>query len=181
MKTYKLWTAAMVVLGLAGAAGVQAASESPQEAADCAAMFLKTDPDIKTFFDNSAGYVIFPAVTKGAIGIGGAQGGGWVYEKGQVIGQAKLTQVTLGWQLGGQSYSEIIFFETADSLNSFKRGEFAMSAEIGAIAAASGAAAKAKYKQGVAVFTMAKSGLMFEASVGGQKFRFTPIAPAKKP
>jgi lipid-binding SYLF domain-containing protein len=85
-----------------------------------------------------------------------------------------MTQVTVGAQLGGQQYSEIIFFDSKDALDNFKGGHFEMSAQVSAVAAAEGASANAKYRQGVAVFTMAKGGLMYEASIGGQKFTFHP-------
>jgi len=165
----------MMAFVMAGAGRAVAASETEKEAQDTVAMFLKTDPSLKQFFDNCAGYAIFPEVTKAAIGLGGAQGGGYVYEKNKLIGKAKLTQMTLGWSLGGQSYAELIFFETADALNAFKKSEMVLAAQLSAVAAADGAAAKATYKLGMAVFTMTKGGLMFEASVGGQKFRFTPL------
>ena len=163
-----------LALGLSSANGV--AAESEQEAQDVVVLFLKTDPGLKQFFDNCAGYAVFPAVTKAAVGIGGAQGGGYVYEKNRLTGLAKLTQMTLGWSLGAQSYAELVFFETNDALNQFKKNETVLSAQVGAVAAAQGASAKAKYQVGVAVFTISKNGLMFEASVGGQKFQFTPQA-----
>jgi len=92
-----------------------------------------------------------------------------------LLGVAELIQVTVGLQLGGQSYAEIIFFENETTLESFKEGRFALSAQASAVALSEGASANAKYELGVAVFTMARSGLMFEASVGGQKFSFTPL------
>jgi lipid-binding SYLF domain-containing protein len=146
-----------------------------KEVADTIQLFKKTDEGMAKFFDGAAGYALFPTVGKGAIGVGAAHGSGLVYEKGKLIGETSLTQVTLGLQLGGQSYSELIFFETAEALEAFKKGKFALSAQVSAVAAASGASANAKYQLGVAVFTLAKGGLMYEASVGGQKFKFKPI------
>ncbi len=134
--------------------------------------FLKEDAGMSKFFNGSYGYVIFPNVGKGGLGIGGAAGNGAVYEQGNFIGYAKLTQVSIGFQAGGQAYREVIFFETADELNRFKANKIEFSAQVSAVAAASGASANAKYVEGVAVFTMAKGGLMYEASVGGQKFKF---------
>ena len=145
-----------------------------KEATDTVQLFKKTDGGMAKFFEGAAGYAVFPGVGKGGIGLGGAHGTGLVYEKGQLIGETSLTQVTLGLQLGGQSYAELIFFETTDALDAFKKGKFALSAQVSAVAAASGASANAKYELGVAVFTLAKSGLMYEASVGGQKFKFKP-------
>ncbi|MBI5395316.1 MAG: hypothetical protein HZA91_08485 [Verrucomicrobia bacterium] len=175
MKRVLLSVALTMAFAVAGADRAVAVTETEKEAQDVVAMFLKSDPSLKQFFATCAGYAVFPEVTKGAIGIGGAQGGGYVYEKNTLIGKSKLTQVTLGWALGGQSYAELIFFETADALNAFKKSETVLAAQLSAVAAADGAAAKATYKLGLAVFTMTKGGLMFEASIGGQKFRFTPL------
>jgi len=111
-------------------------------------------------------------VGKGAIGIGGARGTGELLVGGKAIGKVTLTQVTVGFQLGGQSYSEVIFFEKQSPLHGFKNGGFAFAAEASAVALTSGASANAAYRNGVAVFTMAKGGLMYEASIGGQKFDF---------
>lgn len=136
--------------------------------------FKTSDPSIQKFFDSSSGYAVFPTVTKGAAGVGAAHGDGEVIHHGAVIGTTSLSQVTVGAQLGGQQYSEIIFFENKDALESFKQGHFTMSAQASAVAAAEGASANARYSSGVAVFTVAKGGLMYEASVGGQKFSFHP-------
>jgi lipid-binding SYLF domain-containing protein len=91
------------------------------------------------------------------------------------VGEASLTQVTVGFQLGGQAYAELIFFETQSALDSFKSSQFALSAQASAVAAAEGASANAKYQLGVSVFTLARGGLMYEASVGGQKFKFQAV------
>jgi len=139
-------------------------------------LFKKTDPQLGKFFQSSVGYAIFPSVGKGALVVGGAAGTGCLYQGGAILGQAKLVQVTIGLQLGGQSYAEVIFFQNDDVIAAFKRNTFEMSAQMSAVAAASGASANAKYRQGVLVFTVAKGGLMYEASVGGQKFTFKPLA-----
>jgi lipid-binding SYLF domain-containing protein len=146
-----------------------------KETQNAIAIFKKTDSELEKLFKKSAGYAVFPTVAKGAIGIGGAHGAGQVYEKGKLIGTASLTQVTIGFQLGGQGYSEVIFFENKEALDNFKESKFALSAQVSAVAAAEGASSNAKYEQGVLVFTIAKTGLMYEASVGGQKFKFTPV------
>src|SRR6185295_12473103 len=103
-------------------------------------------------------------------------GSGIVYEKGRAVGRATLNQVSVGAQIGGQEFAEIIFFETPAALAKFKTGNFAFSASISAVALKSGASANAKYTDGVAVFTATKGGLMLEAAVGGQKFAFEPFA-----
>ena len=132
----------------------------------------RADPKLGRFFGGAAGYVVFATVGKGAAGIGGAHGVGVLFEKGSAIGQATLTQVTIGLQLGGQAYTEVIFFETEKTLAAFKKAEFTMAAQVSAVAAADGASANAKYVDGVSVFTLPKGGLMAEASVGGQKFSY---------
>ena len=134
----------------------------------------KNDPSLKKFFDEATGYAVFPTVGKGAIGVGGAYGKGIVYEKGKSVGFCDLSQATIGFQLGGQAYSEIIFFETPAALEHFKSGNFAFSAQATAVALKSGSGANAKYASGVAVFTLGEAGLMYEASIGGQKFSYKP-------
>ena len=135
---------------------------------------VKSDPGLQKFFDEAAGYAIFPSVGKGAIGVGGAYGRGELYEGGQVVGYCTLTQASIGLQLGGQAYTELIFFETQAALDRFKTGNFAFAAQASAVALKSGASANAKYANGVAVFTMGEAGLMYEASIGGQKFSYEP-------
>jgi len=130
------------------------------------------DPKLVRFFDGAAGYAVFATVGKGAAGIGGAHGEGVLFSKGAPVGKTTLSQLTVGLQLGGQAYTEVIFFETEKALSAFKKGEYTMAAQVSAVAAAAGASANAKYVEGVSVFTLAKGGLMAEASVGGQKFSF---------
>jgi len=150
-----------------------------KDAQEAIAVFKRADPDLSRFFARSAGWAVFPTVGKGAIGIGAAHGSGILFEGGKAVGTCTLTQVTVGFQLGGQAYSEIIFFESAATLADFKKETFALAAQVSAVAAAEGASANAKYEQGVAVFTIAKGGLMYEASVGGQKFSFEPFGKKK--
>ena len=138
------------------------------------AKFKAKDPRVARAFDEAYGYVVFPTVGKGGIGIGGARGRGWVYERGRRIGRASLTQVTIGLQLGGQAYSEVIFFKDKSALDDFTRGNFEFDAQVSAVALTARAAGDLPYRKGVAVVTMAKGGLMYEASVGGQKFSYKP-------
>lgn len=135
----------------------------------------KMDIGLDQFFANSAGYAIFPNVGKGGLIIGGASGNGVVYENGTIIGMADLKQLSIGLKAGGQAMTEIIFFETAADIDEFKDGNFEFSAEASAVAIESGVAVNAKYREGVAVFALPKAGLMANASVGGQKFGFTPL------
>jgi lipid-binding SYLF domain-containing protein len=135
---------------------------------------VKSDTGLKKFFDESAGYAVFPTVGKGAVGVGGAFGRGELYEAGLLEGYCTLTQASIGLALGGQAYTELIFFETQSALDRFKTGNFAFAAQASAVALKSGASANAKYTDGVAVFTMGEAGLMYEASIGGQKFSYKP-------
>jgi len=137
--------------------------------------FIKADALMQSLFDNSYGYVIFPNVGKGAIGIGGAAGNGAVFQKGTLIGMASLKQVSVGFQWGGQAYREVIFFETEADLNRFKENKIEFSGQASAVAVTKGAAANIKYKDGVMIFSQTKGGLMYEASVGGQKFKFRSL------
>lgn len=137
--------------------------------------FRNSDPSMKTFFEKAYGYAIFPTVGKGGLGIGGAYGKGKVYSKGVLNGTSSLMQFTFGLQLGGQAYREIIFFEDKTAFDLFKYGNFEFGAQVSAVAATAGVSANTDYSDGVAIFTIAKSGLMFEASVGGQKFSFEPL------
>jgi lipid-binding SYLF domain-containing protein len=137
--------------------------------------FEQNDPTLAQFLSGAYGYVIFPTIGKGAIGIGGAYGRGEVWEQGKRIGWADMSQATLGVQLGGQSYSELLVFQNKFAMETFKSGNYAFSGNASAVAAASGAAATATYQNGTAVFTRVEGGLMFEASIGGQKFSYAPL------
>lgn len=145
-----------------------------------------------TFFDKAYGYAVFPTVGKGALGIGGARGKGRVYAQGKYVGDATLTQVSIGFQAGGQAYSQIVFFEDERAFREFTSGEFGFGAGVSAVAITAAASATAsttgnsagvsggkkdatttgEYFKGMAVFTIAKGGLMYEAALAGQKFSF---------
>jgi lipid-binding SYLF domain-containing protein len=135
----------------------------------------KADPGIETFFENAAGYAAYPSVGKGGIVVGGAYGKGLVIIDGRVDGRTTMTQATLGLQLGGQVYSQFIFFKDEAAIENFRRGNFEFGAQASAVAATKGASADTSYDKGVAVFTNAAGGLMVEGSVGGQKFTYEPI------
>lgn len=173
----------VLALGLAaGCSDYRASGGSEEQARDRLHLmakqtikdFLAVDPTLKTFIDNAYGYAVFPEVTKGAVGVGGAHGRGVVYRDDRVVGYATLTQGTIGAQLGGQKYQEIIFFENQAAFDNFTAGTTELSAQASAVAASQGASADADYAEGVAVFTLPIGGLMFEASVGGQKFSYQP-------
>jgi lipid-binding SYLF domain-containing protein len=147
-----------------------------------------------TFFANSYGYAVFPTIGKGGMVVGGAYGKGRVYTKGAYVGDTSVTKLSVGFQLGGQAFSEIVFFEDKRAFDEFTNGNFEFGAEASAVAITAGASAAAttagssagasggkhdattvgEYHKGMAVFTVAKGGLMYEASVGGQKFSYTP-------
>jgi len=165
-----LVAAYLVVVGTAFA--WDAALEKKSEAA--IAEFKRADPSIDAFFKEAYGYAVFPEITKGAVGIGGAGGDGVVFQGGAGIGSSSMSQVTVGLQLGGQTYRQVIFFKDKEALDSFKLGNFELAAGASAVAVKSGASKTASYNNGVAIFTMAKGGLMFEAAVGGQKFTYQP-------
>ena len=139
--------------------------------------FKEKDPGMSSFFDQAHAYVVFPTIGKGGVGIGGAYGKGVLFQAGQAVGEASLSQVTIGFQWGGQAYSEIIFFETPEDTERFRKSNFEVAAQASAVAATLGASRDISYEGGVAIFTMAKGGLMYEATVGGQKFKFQEKAP----
>lgn len=148
-----------------------AVEEHDAKAQEAIAVFREKDPSIERFFKEAAAYVVIPTVGKGGFGIGGARGTGLLYENDVPIAIVTLTQLTIGFQMGGQAYSEFIFFEDDIALADFKRGNYELGAQASAVAITKGASADADYNSGVAIFTQAKGGLMYEASVGGQKFK----------
>ncbi|MGA9270894.1 MAG: YSC84-related protein [Lutimonas sp.] len=132
----------------------------------------ESNPTIQKHFYDAHGFVVYPVITKGGLGIGGAGGKGLVFENYKVIGGASLAQATLGLQAGGQQYMEVIFFEDKAALDRFKAGKVKFSGQASAVALKDGASVDMDYQDGVAVFTKAKGGLMAEASLGGQKFKY---------
>jgi uncharacterized membrane protein YoaK (UPF0700 family)/lipid-binding SYLF domain-containing protein len=167
-----------LMLALPAAAESPAVGPSAKDESDAAAViakFKQKDPALARVFAESAGYVVFPTVAKGGLGIGGARGKGYVYEHGRVIGRSTLTQVTVGLQAGGQAYSEVIFFKDSGALANFKRGHLKLDAQASAIALTERVGADLPYRDGIAIVTMAEGGLMYEASVGGQKLSFHPV------
>jgi lipid-binding SYLF domain-containing protein len=172
MKTTRTMSIAAGLAALLAAPAFARADATVKEAKSAVTAMKRADPGLKKFFDHSVGYAVFPSVGKGGLVVGGAGGSGIVFEHGKAVGKTTLSQVTIGAQIGGQAYYEIIFFENAETLVAFKKGEWTMAAQVSAVALSSGASADAKYKEGVAVFTLSKGGAMAEASVGGQNFTF---------
>ena len=156
---------------------------------------FRDSPVVQPYFNNAYGYAIFPTIGKGGVGVGGAHGSGQVYVGDKVTGKTSMSQISIGWQLGGQAYSQIIFFEDKRAYDDFTSGNFEFGAQASAVAITAGAQAQAgstgaaasaspggsagaqktSYHKGMAVFTRAKGGLMYEAAIGGQKFSFEPI------
>jgi len=130
------------------------------------------DPSLAAWFESAYAYAVFPKVGKGGIGIGGAHGKGLVIQGDKTVATTSLSQLTIGFQLGGQVYSQFVMFKDQTAFDNFARGNFEMGAQISAVAITLGASADANYDGGVAVFTIAEGGLMYEATVGGQKFKY---------
>lgn len=133
------------------------------------------DSTFEAALKKAHGYVIFPRAGKGGFIVGGAGGDGEVYEDGRLIGRASLSQVTVGAQIGGQVFMEVILFENEAALNRFKDNEWKWSAQISAVAAEEGVGQKARFTNGAAIIILPVGGLMAEVSVGGQKFEFFPL------
>ena len=137
------------------------------------ALFKNKDPSIEKFFSTSAGYVIMPTIGEGAFIVGGGHGSGEAFEGGAYVGKVTINEVSFGAQVGGQSYSQVIFFEKPADVKKLKDNQFQFNAEVTAVAADKGAAQGASFKDGVATFIIPKKGLMAAAAVGGQKLDFT--------
>ncbi|MBN1662917.1 MAG: lipid-binding SYLF domain-containing protein, partial [Deltaproteobacteria bacterium] len=144
------------------------------EVDEAIAVMKAKDPEIDRFFERSYGYAVLPKVLKGAFVLGGAYGKGIVYQQGQKVGYCNMKQGTLGFSFGGEFFREIVFFRDKEDLDKFKSEEYTFSAQATGVALTAGAAAKADYKSGMAVFITADSGLMVDASLGGQKFNYVP-------
>jgi len=173
----------LVCLGLgivlAGCTTVPGRKESKDvlsaQVKEAIAVFKDKDPEIQRFFDKSYGYAVLPKVAKGAFWIGGAFGRGEVFAQGQMLGYCDMTQATLGFSFGGEYFREIIFFRDKEDMDKFRNEEYTFSAQATGVAATKGAAAKADYKSGMAVFITTDKGLMVDASLGGQRFNFVPM------
>ncbi|WP_430908208.1 YSC84-related protein [Maribacter sp. 2-571] len=130
---------------------------------------------LQEYFSKSAGYAIFPNVGKGGLIIGGASGNGVLYDNGTAVGMANLKELSVGFKAGGKAVAEVIFFESETDLEAFKNGSFELGAEASAIAIKKGVSVNLKFTDGTAVFAMPKTGLMADASVAGQKFKYAPF------
>jgi lipid-binding SYLF domain-containing protein len=182
---FKVWSLGLALLLSVPTASADEYSETVQVFRDAI--------ESKGFFGTAYGYAVFPTIGKAGVGLGGAYGEGRVYAKGQHVGNSSMTQLSIGFQLGAQVYSQIIFFEDARAFDEFTRGNFEFGAQASAVAITAGAQAAAtttgssagasggrkdattvgNYYKGMAVFTVAKGGLMYEASLSGQKFSYS--------
>lgn len=147
-----------------------------QDASSALDLATSTNQSFDAIIGNAPGYAVFPSISKGAAGVGGAYGRGIVYLNGTPVGYTDLSQATIGAQLGGQTYTQFVVFESVEALNRFREGNYEFSAQATAVALHSGRGTNAQFEEGVAVFTMDEKGLMFEAAVGGQKFSYEAFA-----
>ncbi len=139
---------------------------------------IARDASIKSDMDNAAAYAVFPDVGKGGIIVGGAFGRGVVFQHGRIIGYAFITAGSVGGQIGGRSYSELLLFESQAALDRFKLNEVTFGAEATAVALAEGSSAQVNYTNGIAVIVQQEGGLMADASLSGQSFQYTSLADA---
>lgn len=171
----------VIVLLLVGSMGLTVSAQSKkdnkimEDADNAVATLIKENPDLQGYFDKSAGAAVFPNVGKGGFIVGGASGNGVLYEYGKKVGMTSLKEVTVGFQAGGEAVIEVIFFENKADVDKFKDGNFEFQAGISATAVKSGVSMNRDYRDGVAVFTYTKGGLMGDVSVGGQKFKYDPF------
>jgi len=186
MRALTKWAAGLTGLGLlAGTAIGQtsspqngqpgAASDLEIQARQTIASMKEKYPSMDGYFQSSVGFAVFPTVTKGALIVGGSHGDGLVYENGRPVGDAAVTKASIGLQAGGENYSELIFFQTPQTLDAFKNGNYAFSAAASAVAGAAGAGQALNYDHGAAVFIFNRQGLIAQASVGEQRFSYHPL------
>lgn len=187
--------AKLALLTLAGVLLAAPASAQNVEDMSQAIERFRGNPIIAPYFDSAYGYAVWDTIAKGGLGIGAATGRGQVYRNGRVTGFSRLVDVSIGFQAGGQAYSQIIFFENEAAYDRFTSGGFEFDAQASAVAVTanaqasagteggqatagaggSGRAAATGYQRGMQVFTMSKGGLMYEASISGQKYNFRPV------
>jgi lipid-binding SYLF domain-containing protein len=143
--------------------------------------FKQKDPSLGQQLNKVAGYAVFPKISKGAFIVGGAGGEGVLYEHGKPVGKLTMTNMSVGLQAGGQTYSQLMLFQDQTALNKFKQEKASLSANASGVAASAGGSAQAKFQEGVAIFITSESGVMGELSLGGQTFKFEPYAGMKAP
>jgi lipid-binding SYLF domain-containing protein len=184
---------------LAASSMLGSLAHADDDAAKCAETIklFQAAGESASYFKKSYGYAVFPTIGKAGLGIGGAHGSGCVYEKGKQVGTAKMNQLSVGWQAGAQGYSLLVFFEDERAFKEFTSGNFEFGAKASAVAITAGASAGAStsgassgasggkndattksrggYEKGMASFSIIKGGLMYEAALGGAKFKYDPL------
>lgn len=178
MKNLFLPLMAFFVLAMSSCSSTIDASKKDEivkDAQTAKTAFIESSDNLDELFQRAEGYAIFPNVGKGAMIAGGASGNGAVYQGGNLIGYAKLKQVDIGLQLGGQAFRQVILFQTNKELERFKNGNFALSGNASAVAMSEGKSKSLEFRNGLAIATMPKAGAMIEVSVGGQKFEFIEL------
>jgi lipid-binding SYLF domain-containing protein len=181
MRTHLTWLALAVLTlssvpsGAARAWDPEAEKKEQQAIDEALAAFRKSEPRLEPYFKNAYGWAIFPRVDKAGFLVGGAYGKGKVYVDGKPVGNATLSQGSVGLQIGWQAYSELIFFGDKAAFEAFKNGTAKFAASATAYAIKDGAATTANYSDGVAVFVRGTAGLMADASLGGQGFTYEPL------
>tara|TARA_R110000850_G_scaffold182360_1_gene307775 strand:+ start:26124 stop:26681 length:558 start_codon:yes stop_codon:yes gene_type:complete len=141
--------------------------------------FITMNKALESQFNDATAYVIFPNVGKGAVVVGAASGNGAVYKDGRLVGMASMKQLDVGAQIGGEAYSEVIFFNSDEAFKKLKNNELELTSQVAAVAVEEGTSLNTKFTEGMAVYVMPKAGLMAEVSVGGQKFEYRPLDKAK--
>ena len=188
-----------IVMSVAVGSMFGSLARADDDAAKCAETIklFQAAGESASYFKNSYGYAVFPTIGKAGLGIGGAHGSGCVFQQGKQVGTAKMNQVSFGWQAGAQGYSLLVFFEDERAFTEFTSGNFEFGAKASAVAITAGASAGAGtsgtpsgasagkndattktrtgYEKGVASFSIIKGGLMYEAALGGAKFKYEPL------
>ncbi len=165
----------VLLLSVSSASARKEHDELHQQVQEIKKTWQAKDRTFNTTLKKAYAYAIFPKVGKGGFVVGASRGEGEVYQKGKLIGRSAMTQTTIGAQVGGQTYAEVILFKNKKALDRFKASRFEGTVAATAIGGKKGAAAAAKYKDGVAIMVLPIKGAMAEAAGGGQKFKFEPI------
>ncbi len=176
MKTSKFIMMLVLIVSTSIFAQTDKDKEILRDAEAAKANFIKVNSSLDAEFKNANAYVIFPNVGKGALIVGAASGNGAVYQNGKLVGMASMKQVDIGLQAGGEAYSEVIFFSNEQAFKRLTENKLEFTAGLSAVVLEEGEAINAKYTDGISVFVLPKAGLMVDASVGGQKFEYTPLS-----
>ncbi len=177
MKNRLFALVSMLVLAFLAGPALAQKNERAQLKADVASTIAdmrKAEPGIEKFFKNSVGYVVFPRVGKGGFIFAGGHGDGELIEKGKAVGTASITIASVGFTVGAQQFSEIIFFQNQAAVDRFKQGKFEVAANVSIVIIKAGVANAADFKDGAVILVHPRAGAMAEASIGAQKFNYKP-------